>query len=173
MAEVTRIDNRSKRLHRRTMKLALLPALLLVATSALAQAQEPAAAADPAVAFSAMLTNATLNGTWAPVDKRLLGANQDDKYHIVRATRKEGDRWEIVSRMKIQGQAIDFPIPVTIQFAGDAAVMILDNVPIGAGQTWSARILFLDDVYAGSWWGKDKAAKSGIVSGTITREKSE
>jgi hypothetical protein len=151
------------------MKTQLIPALLFLAAAVPASAQDEAAAKDPAAAFSTMLTNATLNGTWAPVDKRLLGENQDDKYHIVRATRKEGDQWEIVSRMNIQGREIDYPIPVTVKFAADAAVMILDNVPIGGGQTWSARILFHDDVYAGSWWGADKTAKSGIVSGTITR----
>lgn len=122
-----------------------------------------------AEAFSAMLKNAKLNGTWAPIDKRLLGDDQEDGYHIVSATHKEGDTWTIVSRMKFQGQSVNFPIPVTVKFAGDSAVMILNKMPIGPGQTWSARILFHDDVYAGSWWGPGKK-KSGIVSGTITRE---
>ncbi len=143
-----------------------LLALVFLLAAPIAHADDAAAAEKT---FSAMLTNATLNGTWAPIDKRLLGDDQDDRYHIVRATKAEGDQWVIVSRMKIQGQEIDVPIPVTIKFAGDTAVMILDNVPVGPGQTWSARILFHDDVYAGSWWGAGKK-KGGIVSGTITRE---
>ncbi len=143
-----------------------LLAFVLLLTASLSRAENPA---PPEEVFSAMLTNATLNGTWAPIDKRLLGDDQDDRYHIVRATKAAGDQWVIVSRMKIQGQEIDLPIPVTIKFAGDTAVMILDNVPVGPGQTWSARILFHDDVYAGSWWGAGKK-KGGIVSGTITRE---
>ena len=147
--------------------------LLFVAMATTAPAQDNAGAKnDPAAAFSAMLTNATLNGTWAPIDKRLLGDDQDDKYHIVRASKVQGNKWNIVTRMKFQGQELEFPIPVVIEFAGDVAVMILDNVPVGPGQTWSARILFHDDVYAGSWWGAEKSKKSGIVSGTITREAS-
>lgn len=120
-------------------------------------------------AFSAMLTNATLNGTWAPIDKRLLGDDQKDGYEIVRATKKEADQWVLVSKMKFNGQELQIPIPVIVKFAGDTAVMVLNNLPLGDGTTWSARILFHDDVYAGSWWGADKATKSGIVSGTITR----
>jgi hypothetical protein len=71
--------------------------------------------------------------------------------------------------MKVQGQEVEFPFPVTVKFAGDVAVLIMDNIPLGDGETWSARVLFHDDVYAGSWWGKDKAEKSGVISGTITR----
>lgn len=124
---------------------------------------------DPAKAFAAMLENATLKGTWAPIEKRLLGDEKQDGYHIVKARLKEGDTWEIFYKMKIQGQEIVYPLPVTIVFAGDAAVMILDNSPVGIGQTWSARILFHDDVYTGTWWNKGKT-KGGIVSGTITRD---
>jgi hypothetical protein len=116
-----------------------------------------------------MLTDATLNGTWAPVGAGGLGEDLADRYHVVRATKREGDQWVLVSRMKFQGQEIEVPFPVTVKFAGDVAVLILDNIPLGDGETWSARVLFHDDVYAGSWWGKDKAAKSGVVSGTITR----
>jgi len=138
----------------------------------LAAQEEKAPAADPAKAFAAMLENATLKGTWAPIDKRLLGDEQQDGYRIVKAQRKEGDTWEIFHKMKIQGNDVVYPIPVTVKFAGDAAVMILDDSPIGIGETWSARILFHDDVYTGTWWNKDKS-KGGIVSGTITREKQQ
>lgn len=146
-----------------------LLACSLFSLAALAQENE-----DPAAEFSAMLKNATLKGTWAPIDQRLLGNDKEDGYQIASATKKEGDTWEIVYKMKLQGREINFPLPVTVKFAGDVAVMILEDSPVGIGQTWSARILFHDDVYAGSWWNKDKSkSKSGIVSGTITREKSE
>lgn len=154
------------------LRTSIIATTALLAAALLAPAQDEKKPADPAAAFAAMLENATLKGTWAPVDKRLLGDNQEDGYHIVRATKKDGDQWEVLYRMKVQGKEIDFPLPVTVKFAGDAAVMILDNSPVGIGQTWSARILFHDDVYAGSWWSPDKQ-KSGIVSGTITREKAE
>ena len=149
-----------------------MKALLLITTTLAILTAAPTAQAaneDAENAFSAMLKNATLNGTWAPIDKSLLGDDQKDGYEIVSATKKEGDVWVLVSKMKFQGQEMQIPIPVRVKFAGDTAVMILNNLPLGDGTTWSARILFHDDVYAGSWWGPDKAKKSGIVSGTITR----
>jgi len=121
-------------------------------------------------AFAAMLKNATLRGSWAPIDKRLLGKEQEDGYRILRAEKIRGSQWSLVSLFKIQGQELSVPFPVTIHFAGDVAVMALDKIPLGDGTVWSARILFHDDVYAGSWWGADKAVKSGVVSGTITRD---
>ena len=145
-----------------------LPIIAVLSLDSLSAADEDANTQDPAAAFTAMLENATLNGSWAPIDKRLLGDEKQDGYHIVKARPQEGDTWKIFYKMKIQGREIVYPIPVTIKFAGDTAVMILNNSPVGVGQTWSARILFHDDVYAGSWWNKGKT-KGGIVSGTITR----
>jgi len=130
----------------------------------------PGALSAQEVAFAAMLKNATLRGSWAPIDKRLLGEEQEDGYRIVRAEKINGSQWSLVSRFKFQGKEVNVPFPVTVHFAGDAAVLALDKIPLGDGTLWSARILFHDDVYAGSWWGADKAAKSGVVSGTITRE---
>jgi len=135
---------------------------------ALPTGDAPLSAAE--AAFAAMLTNATLRGSWAPIDKRLLGEEHKDGYRILRAEKKGDSRWALVSRMKFQGQEITVPFPVTVHFAGDVAVLILDKIPLGDGSVWSARILFHDDVYAGSWWGADKAEKSGVVSGTITRD---
>ncbi|MFN0125600.1 MAG: hypothetical protein ACKV19_02810 [Verrucomicrobiales bacterium] len=121
-------------------------------------------------AFAAMLTNATLRGTWAPIDQRLLGEEHKDGYRILRAEKLGEGKWALVSRLQFQGQEITVPFPVTVHFAADVAVLVLDKIPLGDGSLWSARILFHDDVYAGSWWGADKATKSGVVSGTITRE---
>jgi hypothetical protein len=121
-------------------------------------------------AFAAMLTNATLRGTWAPIDQRLLGDEHKDGYRILRAEKLGDGKWALISRLQFQGQEMTVPFPVTVHFAGDTAVLVLDKIPLGDGSLWSARILFHDDVYAGSWWGADKATKSGVVSGTITRE---
>jgi len=139
-------------------------------------AEKPAPPADTAAmteaeaAFAAMLTNATLRGSWAPIDKSLLGEEHKDGYRILQARKLDGNRWALMSRLKFQGQEITVPFPVTVHFAGDAAVLVLDNIPLADGSLWSARVLFHDDVYAGSWWGANKAEKSGVISGTITRE---
>ncbi len=154
------------------MKNYLSLALLLIAIPGFSLAETKAEKPDLnglETKFAAMLENATLKGSWAPIAKQQLGDEKADGYRIVRAEKKKGNQWNIVSRIKRRGQEFDFPIPVVIEFAGDTAVMILNDSPVGKGQTWSARILFHDDVYAGSWWSPGHE-KFGIVSGTVLRE---
>jgi hypothetical protein len=121
--------------------------------------------------FINMLKDATLKGTWAPVAQGKLGAEKgDDRYRIARVEKVEGDKWSIVSVFKVRNQDIEFPIPATVKFAGDTAVLILDNVRAGPGKAnWSARVMFHDDVYAGRWWETANREHGGTIAGTITR----
>lgn len=147
---------------------------LVTLTVFLAAATSPACAqgdADAEAKFIAMLKNATLKGTWAPVQQGQLGAEKgDDSYRIARAEKLQGDKWSIVSIFPVQGQSIEFPIPASVKFAGDTAVLILDNVRAGPGKAnWSARVMFHDDVYTGRWWETANREHGGTISGTITR----
>jgi len=122
--------------------------------------------------FIAMLKNSTLKGTWAPVQRGRLGPEkQDDSYRIVRAEKKEGERWAIVSLFTYQGQQIEHPIPAVVKFAGDTAVLILNDVRAGQGQArWSARVMFHDDVYTGRWWETANPEHGGTIAGTVIRK---
>lgn len=122
--------------------------------------------------FIAMLKNATLKGTWAPVQKGKLGGERgDDSYRIARVEKGEGGKWSIVSVFNVQNKQVEFPIPASVKFAGDTAVLMLDNVRAGpGGANWSARIMFHDDVYVGRWWETANREHGGTISGTITRD---
>jgi hypothetical protein len=121
--------------------------------------------------FIAMLKNATLQGTWAPVQQGQLGAEKgNDRYRIARAEKSEGGKWSIVSLFTVGGRQVEFPIPATVKFAGDTTVLILDNVRAGPGKAnWSARVMFHDDVYTGRWWETANREHGGTIAGTITR----
>jgi hypothetical protein len=121
--------------------------------------------------FIAMLKNATLKGTWAPVQQGKLGAEKgNDSYRIARVEKMDGDKWSIVSKFSYNGQQVEFPIPATVKFAGDTAILILDNVRAGQGKAnWSARVMFHDDVYTGRWWETTNREHGGTIAGTITR----
>src|SRR5262249_32073152 len=121
--------------------------------------------------FIAMLKNATLKGSWAPVTLGKLGGEKgDDSYRIARVEKIEGDKWSIVSVFSVQNRQIEFPIAATVKFAGDTAVLILDNARAAPGKAnWSARVMFHDDVYAGRWWETNNKEHGGTISGTITR----
>jgi len=146
-----------------------LPGLLALCVL-FAWTSTPLVAEESATAewFAAMLEESTLEGTWAPLAAGAPpGAEKPDSYRVARAVPKGEDRWDIVWRVRRQGQEFEVPIPATVKFAGDTAVLILDAVPVGDGKVWSARVLFHDDSYHGRWWGGD--GKGGTVNGIVRR----
>lgn len=145
-----------------------LPRFARLAVLALLLFSLPARGEDMTdAAFGAMLENATLEGTWAPVAGKQIGEEKADRYEVARAEPKGGEKWAIVWKVRHQGQLVEYPIPAVVKFAGDAAVLVLDGVPVGDGGTWSARVLFHGDSYAGRWW--NEKGKGGTVSGVIRR----
>jgi hypothetical protein len=126
---------------------------------------------DVEAKFVAMLKNATLKGTWAPVAKGKLGGERgDDTYKIARVEKKEDGKWAVVVPIKVGDREVEFPIPCNVKFAGDTGILILDNVRTGQGAAqWSARVMFHDDVYAGRWWETANKEHGGTINGTITR----
>jgi hypothetical protein len=141
--------------------------LLATAGSAAAQGDD-----DVEAKFVAMLTKAKLKGSWAPIQQgRLGGELGDDSYRIARVEKSEDDKWSIVSVFTVGDSQVEFPIPASVKFAGDTAVLILDNVRAGPERAnWSARVMFHDDVYAGRWWETANREHGGTIAGTITRE---
>lgn len=127
--------------------------------------------ADVESKFVAMLKNATLKGTWAPVQKGKLGGEKgDDSYRIARVTKSGDNKWSVVSIFNMRDKDVEFPIPSSVKFAGDTAVLILDDVRAGQGiANWSARVMFHEDVYAGRWWETKNPEHGGTIAGTITR----
>ena len=144
----------------------LVACFCVAASSAMAQGD-----ADVESKFIAMLKNSTLKGSWAPVQKSQLGAERSgDSYRIARVEKAADGKWSIVSLFSVNGRQVEFPIPASVKFAGDTAVLVLDNVRAGPGKAnWSARVMFHDDVYAGRWWETAKREHGGTIAGTITR----
>src|SRR5687768_14958780 len=126
-------------------------AVLSFLSAAPALAQEEA---EVEAKFVAMLKNATLKGTWAPVSKGALGGEKgNDSYKIARVEKAKDGKWAVYSVINAGGRQVEFPITCSVKFAGDTSVLILDNVRAGpGGANWSARVMFHDDVYAGRWW---------------------
>jgi len=154
--------------------------LLLLILGSFVFAQEPEAAQETdgaktaatlEAAFSAMLENATLKGSWVPVTGGATGGEKADGYQIARAEKIDGHQWRIVSKMKHKGKEIEYPMVVEVRWAGDVAVMSLDEVAAGRGRKYSARVMYHNDRYAGSWWSKTQAG--GLLSGAITRPAAE
>lgn len=148
----------------------------LLAFAAVLSCTAPAEAqgtADVEAKFIAMLNSATLKGSWAPVQQGKLGGEKgNDTYQIARAQKSADGKWAIVTKINYGGRQVEFPMPCDVKFAGDTAVLILENVPSGpGGAKWSARVMFFDDVYAGRWYETTNKEHGGTINGTITRTK--
>lgn len=123
---------------------------------------------DPKERFKALFTKATLSGRWAPLTDGVLGEERGgDKYNIVSAVMGEGDRWIISAKLKYRDQEFVMPIPVKMQFAGDVAILTVDNLAIPNGGTYTARLIIYERTYSGSWKGQ---RGGGMLYGTITNE---
>jgi hypothetical protein len=136
-----------------------------------APAEKAKSAATPEqleAGFKAMLTNATMSGRWCSVKDGKLGPEKEDKYNIVSANKLGGTKWVINTRIKMNNREMVIPIPVEVKWAGDTAVIIVDKLQYPGGGTYSARVLFYEHTYAGTWSGGDHG---GLMSGVITNEK--
>ena len=145
-----------------------------LATTAFGQDSKPPAqspstpALTPAeTKFKDLLTNATLIGRWAPIKDGEMGEEKKDKYAIAGATKVKDDSWIIGAKMKYGDREIVAPIPVKVRWAGDTPVVIVDKMTIPGGGTYSARVLFFEKTYAGSWSSKNHA---GLLNGTISNK---
>lgn len=130
--------------------------------------EEKDQASEREAKFKAMLTNATLTGRWCLIKDGKLTPEKEDKYTIEKVTRITAHAWLIHTRIQYGKHDFVAPVPVQVQWAGDTPMIILDKIPIPGSGTFSARVLFHEDSYAGTWSGGDHA---GLLSGMITREK--
>jgi hypothetical protein len=121
--------------------------------------------------FKAMLTKATLSGRWAPLKDGALGSEKEDKYNIVSVGKISGDSWVVNARMQYKEREFVAPIPVKVRWAGDTPVLILDDFKLpGSQNPYSARVMFYEHTYAGTWFAGDHG---GLLSGVISNEKEE
>src|SRR5262249_35079535 len=135
--------------------------------SAASTARAPAPLpADPEERFKTLLTKASLSGRWAPLKDGELGEEKSgDKYGIVSVVKRDGDNWIVNAKLKYREQELVLPIPVQVKFAGDAAILVVDKLAIPGGGTYSARLMFYERTYSGTWMG---GRGGGMLYGTIT-----
>ena len=129
-----------------------------------------ASATELEAKFISTLTRATMAGRWCPITDGVLGPDKEDKYTIVGVSKAGGDTWIIRARIQYNKQDFVAPIPVQVKWAGDTAVIIVDNLPVPGGGVYSARVLIYNHTYAGTWTGGDHG---GLLNGVITHEKEE
>lgn len=125
-------------------------------------------------AFSSSMENCTLVGSFTIDGKE----NKDDKeplkaerYEIESAVKASDNIWIFTVRIKYGNLDTKLPVSVPMEWAGDTPMVTLTNAAIpGLGDGFSARVLFYEDRYAGTW---QHGPVGGHMFGRIERKKSD
>jgi hypothetical protein len=98
--------------------------------------------------FTKRMTGAVLNGRFT--SNRSDKVHQD-KYTISKVSRLAGDIWVMQARIQYGSHDIDVPVPVKIVWAGDTAVLTMTDAGVPGLGSFTVRLLFYRDEYAGTW----------------------
>ena len=114
--------------------------------------------------FAAKLTGAVLKGAFSLDGKE--GPNKPDRYQIVSAKKVNGDDWVVTAKMKVGENELDVPVPIKVYWADDTPVMSLTDLTIPGMGTFTSRVMFYGDRYAGTW---QHGAAGGHMWGMIEK----
>ncbi len=108
--------------------------------------------APPIEEFEKYLSNSVMTGVFT-IDGRPLNKLEEERYEIESAKKAEGDNstWIITARIKYGRKDMKVPVPVNIEWTGRTPMIVLDNLTIPGLGTFSARVVFHDKKYAGTW----------------------
>ncbi len=139
----------------------------LVAAAGVGRAADPASLSDRERAFTERMRNAVLVGHFT-IEGRERRDGLPERYEISSVTKLDGDRWRFNARVKYGRVDTTLPVVVPLVWAGDTPMVSITDVDLpGLGEAFSARVLFYDDRYAGTW---DHGDYGGMMYGTIEHE---
>ncbi|HEV8604110.1 MAG TPA: hypothetical protein VGQ99_02015 [Tepidisphaeraceae bacterium] len=149
--------------------------VLLVGARADAQATKPATTqavtqADLERQFAEMLSGSTLVGKFTETQAAQPRPQQpkEDRYTLTKVSKLYGDNWLFVARIQFGDKDVSVPIMLPVKWAGDTPVITVTDAKIPGLGTYTARVMFYRDEYAGTWsggnhgghlWGKIERAK--------------
>lgn len=131
--------------------LAALCATFTVQAQSTRPTTQPANQAALEKTFAELLTGSTLVGRFSTGDAN--NNPKQERYAISSARKFLGDTWIITARIQYGQRDVTVPVPVTVKFAGDTPMIQLTKTTIPGLGTYSCRVLFYDDLYAGTWAG--------------------
>lgn len=136
----------------------------LSAVCSFARADEPAAKpATPDQAalieqFQERMSGATLVGFFTTNGQEEKGGLKEERY-LLKSVKKlpNGDYWLFEYQYGDGGESI--PLPLEVKWAGDTPVITLTDLKIPGVGTFTARVLFYRDEYAGTWSASDHGGR--------------
>jgi hypothetical protein len=114
--------------------------------------------------FRERMRNVTMVGTFTVVGREK--RNPDPDRYDIASVEKVGDNlWRFNAKMDCCGSGV-LPIVVPMQFVGDTPVIMMTDTSLPGIGTFTVRVLFYGDRYAGTW---QHGAVGGHMSGRIEK----
>ncbi len=88
-----------------------------------------------------------------------------ESYSLGKVYKAKGNYWVFETRIQYGKNDITLPLSIPVIWAGNTAVITVDNMPVPPLGTFSARVLVYKDQYAGTW---DAGDHGGHLFGTIS-----
>jgi hypothetical protein len=128
-------------------------------------AVDPATLSDQERQFTERMRNVTLRGSFT-VDGRGNRTPREDRYDIESVEKVGDDLWRFNAGMSCCGVSGTIPIVIPMRFVGDTAMIMMTDTSIPGVGTFTVRLLFYGDRYAGSW---QHGKVGGLMSGQIEK----
>ena len=120
-------------------------------------------------AFSESMENCVLVGSFTIDGKESQKPPEAERYEIESVVKASDNLWIFNTRVKYGKLDTKLPISVPMEWAGDTPMVTLTNASLpGLGEGFSARVLFYEDRYAGTW---QHGPVGGHMFGKIERKK--
>jgi hypothetical protein len=120
-------------------------------------------------AFSKSMANCVLVGSFTIDGKESKDAPKEERYEIESVTKASDNMWIFLTRVKYGNLDTKLPITVPVEWAGDTPMVTLTNATLpGLGEGFSARVLFYEGRYAGTW---QHGPVGGHMFGSIEKAK--
>ena len=147
--------------------------VLTLAVAGLARGDEPKVKSQEErfKAFTEMMKEVTLTGHFSILGKK---ESNEEAYEIKSVKKSEdGDYWLFNARIKYGGKDVPMIFPLEVKWAGNAPVIVMDEVTIPGLGTFTCRVVFEEDRYAGTWsHGTVKGQLWGTIKKTAPKDKS-
>lgn len=119
--------------------------------------------------FARLLKGVTLTGKFTILGAK--GEAKEESYEITSVEKSPlGDYWIFNARVKYGGKDVPFTLPLEVKWADKTPVITLNEVTIPGLGTFSARVLFHENMYVGTW---SHGAVRGQMYGTFAKSKAE
>jgi hypothetical protein len=101
--------------------------------------------------FAESLSGVKLIGRFTILGKED-AAPKDEEYTINKVTKMpSGDYWLFSARIKYGEHDFSVPLPLQVKWAGDTPMITLTDLNIAGQGPFSARVIFYNNKYAGTW----------------------